>query len=75
MGLQLWLRGSLRCLCIGIMLNNVCLTNNAPVPLTILTSSDALLIPKMRKFQRPMSSDENLQCYHALNAMSTTRQA
>ena len=47
---------------------------NAPVPLTILTSSDAYLIPKMRKFQR---SDEfwNLQCYHALNAMSTTRQA
>ena len=28
---------------------------NAPVPLTILTSSDAYLIPKMRKFQR---SDE-----------------
>ena len=27
----------------------------APVPLTILTSSDAHLIPKMRKFQR---SDE-----------------
>ena len=29
--------------------------SNAPVPLTILTSSDAYLIPKMRKFQR---SDE-----------------
>ena len=28
---------------------------DAPVPLTILTSSDAYLIPKMRKFQR---SDE-----------------
>ena len=48
---------------------------NAYVPLTILTSSGAHLILKMRQFQRSDEFHKNLKCYHTLNVRGNARQA